>query len=139
MGGVEEELERLINEACEQRNCTQDDLSIEDEDELYEQALKNMLDKDEGRTWAAGNIRMGDIILGIARGCCDATNEGIMGESDRVGGVEIMLRSGPGLGTLRVPLRCGRGGAPPADEGRETEGDRSGGAVEGGRDAEWEG
>jgi hypothetical protein len=60
---VEDDLQRLINETCEQRQCTQDDLSIDEEDELYEQALKNMLEKDEGRTWAAGNIRLGEIIL----------------------------------------------------------------------------
>ncbi|KAF2738394.1 hypothetical protein EJ04DRAFT_486221 [Polyplosphaeria fusca] len=60
---VEDELQRSITETCERRGCTQDDLSIEEEDELYEQALKNMLDMDEGRTWAAGHIRVGEIIL----------------------------------------------------------------------------
>lgn len=35
---VEDELSRLIGDACEQRNCTQDDLTIEEEDEFYEQA-----------------------------------------------------------------------------------------------------
>ncbi|KAF2192282.1 hypothetical protein K469DRAFT_553114 [Zopfia rhizophila CBS 207.26] len=60
---VEDELLRLISETCEQRGCTQDDLTIEEEDELYEQARNTMLEKDEGRTWAAGNVRLGEIIL----------------------------------------------------------------------------
>jgi hypothetical protein len=60
---VEEELQRLINETCELRGCTQDDLTVEEEDELYEQARNTMLEKDEGRTWAAGNVRLGEIIL----------------------------------------------------------------------------
>ena len=60
---VEDELLRLINEVCEQRGCTQDELTIEEEDDFYEKARNNELEKDEGRTWAAGNIRIGEIIL----------------------------------------------------------------------------
>ncbi|KAF2021806.1 hypothetical protein BU24DRAFT_417432 [Aaosphaeria arxii CBS 175.79] len=60
---VEDELLRLISEECARRGCTQDDLTIEDEDALYQQARGNELEKDEGRTWAAGNIRVGEIIL----------------------------------------------------------------------------
>jgi hypothetical protein len=60
---VEDELLRLIGELCQQRGCTQDELSIEDEDELYEQARNTILENDEGRTWAAGNVRVGEIIL----------------------------------------------------------------------------
>jgi hypothetical protein len=60
---VEDELLRLIAETCQNRGCTPDDLTIEEEDELYEQARNTMLEKDEGRTWAAGNIRVGEIIL----------------------------------------------------------------------------
>ncbi|KAF2709488.1 hypothetical protein K504DRAFT_455200 [Pleomassaria siparia CBS 279.74] len=60
---VEDELLRLIDEMCERRGCTQDDLTIEEEDELYDQARNAMLEKDEGRTWAAGNVRVGEIIL----------------------------------------------------------------------------
>ncbi|PVH95875.1 hypothetical protein DM02DRAFT_570462 [Periconia macrospinosa] len=60
---VEDELLRLIEERCIERGCTQEELTIEDEDELYMQAMNTMLEKDEGRTWAAGNIRMGEIIL----------------------------------------------------------------------------
>src|SRR5689334_1815531 len=60
---VEDELLRLIEERCIARGCTQEELTIEEEDELYMQAMNTMLEKDEGRTWAAGNIRMGEIIL----------------------------------------------------------------------------
>lgn len=60
---VEDELLRLMNERCDERGCALDELTIEEEDELYEQAMSTMLEKDEGRTWAAGNIRMGEIIL----------------------------------------------------------------------------
>ncbi|KAH0542307.1 hypothetical protein FGG08_003244 [Glutinoglossum americanum] len=35
----------------------------EDEDEAYMQCLREVLDEDDGRTWAAGNTRMGDYIL----------------------------------------------------------------------------
>lgn len=60
---VEDELLRLISETCSQRGCTQDELTIEEEDELYEQARNTILANDEGRTWAAGNVRLGEIIL----------------------------------------------------------------------------
>lgn len=60
---VEDELLRLLDERAHERGCSSDDLSVEDEDELYERAMNTMLEKDEGRTWAAGNIRVGEIIL----------------------------------------------------------------------------
>jgi hypothetical protein len=60
---VEDELLRLMNERCSERGCTQDDLTVEDEDELYQQAMTTMLDKDQGQTWAGGNVRIGEIIL----------------------------------------------------------------------------
>lgn len=60
---VEDELIRLLAERAEERGCSSDDLAVEDEDELYECAMNTMLEKDEGRTWAAGNIRVGEIIL----------------------------------------------------------------------------
>ncbi|KAL2881380.1 hypothetical protein SGCOL_003330 [Colletotrichum sp. CLE4] len=37
--------------------------SQDSEDQAYEQALAEVLDESEGRTWAEGNIRMGDYIL----------------------------------------------------------------------------
>ncbi|ORY19790.1 glycosyl transferase family group 2-domain-containing protein [Clohesyomyces aquaticus] len=60
---VEDELARLIAQTCQQRGCTQENLTVEEEDDLYEQARNTELEKDEGRTWAGGNIRLGEIIL----------------------------------------------------------------------------
>lgn len=34
-----------------------------DEDSVYAQALDEVLKKDEGRSWAEGNIRIGDYLL----------------------------------------------------------------------------
>ncbi|OOQ81930.1 hypothetical protein PEBR_40995 [Penicillium brasilianum] len=60
---VEDELTRLTQLECQQRGYTTDDLTVEDDDRLYQQALANMLAEDEGHTWAEGNIRIGEIIL----------------------------------------------------------------------------
>jgi hypothetical protein len=60
---VEDELARLTELECRNRGCEYDDLTARDDDELYETALQNMLDADEGKTWAEGNIRIGEIIL----------------------------------------------------------------------------
>ncbi|KAH7140030.1 glycosyl transferase family group 2-domain-containing protein [Dactylonectria estremocensis] len=60
---VEDELHRLTELECQGRNCSYDELTAEDDDMIYETALQNMLDADEGKTWAEGNIRMGEIIL----------------------------------------------------------------------------
>jgi hypothetical protein len=60
---VEDELLGLINARAEELGCTPHDLTAEEENKLYEQALETMLERDEGRTMAVGNIRMGEIIL----------------------------------------------------------------------------
>ncbi|KAK7421131.1 hypothetical protein QQZ08_010060 [Neonectria magnoliae] len=60
---VEDEITRLSNLECQKRDCTQADLTADDDDEIYQQALHNMLNEDEGRTWAEGNIRIGELIL----------------------------------------------------------------------------
>ncbi|EAW08577.1 uncharacterized protein ACLA_033130 [Aspergillus clavatus NRRL 1] len=60
---VEDELARLTQIETERRGCTVDDLTAEDDDRLYQQALDNMLAADEERTWAEGNIRIGELIL----------------------------------------------------------------------------
>jgi hypothetical protein len=60
---VEDEMQRLIDATCQQRGCTQDDLTIQEEEDLYDEARTNMVEKDAGKTWAAGNIRMGEVIL----------------------------------------------------------------------------
>lgn len=60
---VEDELSRLTSIWCEERRLTEDDMSVEKDDKLYQQALENMLAADENKTWAAGNIRIGELIL----------------------------------------------------------------------------
>lgn len=47
---VEDELTRLTQLECQQRGYTTDDLTVEDDDRLYQQALANMLAEDEGHT-----------------------------------------------------------------------------------------
>ena len=42
-GRVEDEWLRLIGEECQKRGCNQEDLNIEDEEELYEQAREAMV------------------------------------------------------------------------------------------------
>ena len=39
------------------------DWSEEDETNAYYEVLAEVIDEDEGRTWANGNIRIGDYIL----------------------------------------------------------------------------
>ncbi|GME43906.1 glycosyltransferase family 2 protein [Neofusicoccum parvum] len=60
---VEDELQRMIDVVCAERGCTQDDLSVEEEATIYEKARDAMVEKDQGNTWAAGNVRLGEIIL----------------------------------------------------------------------------
>ena len=62
-GRVEDEWLRLIDEECNKRGCTQEDLSIEEEEDLFDAARETMLERDGGRTWAAGNVRMGEVLL----------------------------------------------------------------------------
>lgn len=47
---VEDELHRLTQLEIAKRGCTENDLTVEDDDQLYQQALENMLAADEGRT-----------------------------------------------------------------------------------------
>lgn len=60
---VEDELRRLTKIEIAQRGIKYQDMTVEDDDRLYEQALNNMLKADNGRTWAEGNIRIGELIL----------------------------------------------------------------------------
>ncbi|KAN0099601.1 Glycosyl transferase family group 2 domain containing protein [Hyaloscypha variabilis] len=60
---VEKEFSRLLQLAVVERGISEDELTIEEEDELSRHALDNMLAADEGRTWADGNIRIGKLIL----------------------------------------------------------------------------
>lgn len=58
---VEDELLRLI-EQREQTMNTQH-ITLEQENILYDQALETIVRADEGRTMAAGNVRLGELIL----------------------------------------------------------------------------
>lgn len=60
---VEDEMARLTLLECQQRDCTADTLTVDDDDRLYRLALDNMLAADVNRTWAEGNIRIGEFIL----------------------------------------------------------------------------
>lgn len=60
---VEDETLRLMELRATVKQCTQEELSIEEENECYEEAMKTVIESDEGRTLAAGNVRIGDIIL----------------------------------------------------------------------------
>ena len=60
---VEDEFLRLMAGRAESKSCTVEDLTIEDENELYDDAMKTTVESDEGRTLAAGNVRMGEVVL----------------------------------------------------------------------------
>jgi hypothetical protein len=60
---VDKEMERLLAETCRDRGVSQADLAISEETELYDQARNNVLERDNERTWAAGDCRVGEIIL----------------------------------------------------------------------------
>jgi hypothetical protein len=60
---VEDELLRLMKEKSYNEGRTEDEFSIEEEEELYQEALRTIIANDGGKTWAEGNVRMGDIIL----------------------------------------------------------------------------
>jgi hypothetical protein len=38
-------------------------VTVEKENELYAHAMQTVISSDEGRTWAEGNIRLGEFIL----------------------------------------------------------------------------
>jgi hypothetical protein len=56
---VEDELLKLIS----QREESSENVTLEEENELYDRALDTVLNADDGRTMAAGNVRLGEIIL----------------------------------------------------------------------------
>lgn len=60
---VEDELLRLLKEKADAEGKAQEDFTFDEEEVLYQQALVTTLEKDEGLTWAAGNVRMGELIL----------------------------------------------------------------------------
>jgi cellulose synthase/poly-beta-1,6-N-acetylglucosamine synthase-like glycosyltransferase len=60
---VEERLEEILTETSRQQGCQIEDIAEEIQDSAYDRAMADELAKDEGRTMAAGDIRMGEIIL----------------------------------------------------------------------------
>ncbi|CEI39823.1 unnamed protein product [Fusarium venenatum] len=49
---VEDELIRLTQTECPRRECSEDNLTVDDDNLIYQQALANMLAEDNGRTYA---------------------------------------------------------------------------------------
>jgi hypothetical protein len=58
---VEDELLRLISE-YEQEHPSEE-ITVAKENELYAMAMETIIASDEGRTWAGGNVRLGEFIL----------------------------------------------------------------------------
>jgi hypothetical protein len=58
---VEDELLRLVAIKKEEKQV--DDISVDEENELYDQAMETIIAQDQGRTLAGGNVRLGEIIL----------------------------------------------------------------------------
>lgn len=57
---VEDELLRLISQQQEENG---ENVTVEQENELYNRAFETVLNSDDGRTMAEGNVRLGEIIL----------------------------------------------------------------------------
>jgi hypothetical protein len=60
---VEDELSRLISQLAESRNTETRNITIKEENLLYQQAFDSTVSSDEGRTMAAGDVRLGEILL----------------------------------------------------------------------------
>ena len=60
---VEDELSRLISQLADSRNTDTRNITIKEENVLYQQAFDSTVSSDEGRTMAAGDVRLGEIIL----------------------------------------------------------------------------
>ncbi|KAF7188524.1 hypothetical protein HII31_10186, partial [Pseudocercospora fuligena] len=60
---VEERLEELLTEESRRLGCQIEDVPATAQSSAYDRALADELAKDEGRTLAAGDIRIGEIIL----------------------------------------------------------------------------
>ena len=60
---VEDELLRLIAALCAETGKSNEEITVEEENVLYNRALETIIEQDEGRTWASGNVRIGEIIL----------------------------------------------------------------------------
>jgi hypothetical protein len=60
---VEDELLRVMEARAQELGCSPEDLTAEQENEMYSLAMNTIIERDQGRTWAAGNVRMGELIL----------------------------------------------------------------------------
>ena len=60
---VEDEYLKNVKQICQQRGCTEDSIEYEEDYRIYEQARDLIIEKDNGRTMAAGDVRLGSIIL----------------------------------------------------------------------------
>jgi hypothetical protein len=60
---VEDEYLERMKRLCQERGCTDEAIDPEEEYRVYEEARDAIIEKDNGRTWAAGDVRLGSIIL----------------------------------------------------------------------------
>ena len=60
---VEDEYLESIKRVCQERGCNEEAIDAEEEYQIYEQARDRIIEGDEGRTMAAGDVRLGSIIL----------------------------------------------------------------------------
>lgn len=60
---VEDQYLAAVDIICQERGCTSEQLTVEEENRIYQQARDRVVANDEGRTWAAGDVRIGSIIL----------------------------------------------------------------------------
>ncbi|KAF4550630.1 Hypothetical protein D9617_16g014180 [Elsinoe fawcettii] len=62
-GRVEDEFLEQLEKRAKEQLCSVEDLTVEDEEELLEVARQIVEESDGGRTWSAGDVRIGEFIL----------------------------------------------------------------------------
>ncbi|KAK6373448.1 hypothetical protein LTS17_008468 [Exophiala oligosperma] len=60
---VEDQYLAIVDTICQERGCTPEQLDPEEGNRIYQQARDHVVANDNGRTWAAGDVRVGSIIL----------------------------------------------------------------------------
>lgn len=60
---VEDQWLKLMDDVCQQRGISREDLSVDEELQLYEAAKESILEQDGGKTQAGGDCRLGELIL----------------------------------------------------------------------------
>lgn len=58
---VEDELQKRLDGYTAENPG--EEVTVAKENEIYEAAMETVIASDEGRTWAAGNVRLGEFIL----------------------------------------------------------------------------